>query len=211
MDFNQQRQQLVNLLSKEIQDNRVLEAMSRIPRERFIPDRYSDLAYSNEPLPIGYGQTISQPLMIALMTEALKLNGSEKILEIGTGSGYQAAILAELGREVISVERIPELAESARKTLSEIGYNNVRVFEAAPTFGWEAEAPYDRIIVTAGAPEVPQSLLQQLDVNGIMVIPVGSRFSQDLYQIIKQEDRTVTNILGGCRFVPLIGKDAWNE
>ena len=149
--------------------------------------------------------------MIALMTEALKLNGSEKILEIGTGSGYQAAILAELGREVISVERIPELAESARKTLSEIGYNNVRVFEAVPTFGWEAEAPYDRIIVTAGAPEVPQSLLQQLDVNGIMVIPVGSRFSQYLYQIIKQKDRTVTNILGGCRFVPLIGKDAWNE
>jgi len=211
MDFAGKRHALVEHLKTEIRDKRVLDAMERIPRECFISEKYAEYAYVNEPLPIGFNQTISQPLIIAIMTQALNLKGGEKILEIGTGSGYQTAILAELGKEVISVERLPELANSARNILNCLGYTNFRVFAADDKLGYTEEAPYDRIMVTAGAPHIPGDLIDQLSVNGIMVIPVGSRFTQELFQIIKLEKTVVTNNLGGCRFVPLIGSDAWNE
>lgn len=209
MDFAAERARLIEHLKTGIKDQRVLIAMGRIPRECFVPDDSECSAYDNEPLPIGYRQTISQPLIIAMMTEALKLTGDEKVLEIGTGSGYQAAILAELAREVISTERIPSLAESARNVLACLGYTNVRICPAEDHLGRAADAPYDGIIVTAGAPRVPDALLDQLAIGGRLVIPVGSRDIQELYQITKLKDRKIYHSLGGCHFVPLIGKDAW--
>ncbi len=211
MDFAAERTRLINQLGFEINDQRVLEAMGRIPRERFVPATYQSGSYLDEPLPIGNEQTISQPLIVAMMTQALELQGKEKVLEIGTGSGYQTAILAELSREVISVERIPVLAETARKLLRSLGYSNIKIFQASDELGWPAEAPYEGIIVTAGAPRVPDSLLAQLSYGGRMVIPVGSRYAQELYQVIKTRDGNVVHNLGGCRFVPLIAKDAWPE
>ena len=162
-------------------------------------------------MPIGEGQTISQPFIVALMTQALELVGTEKVLELGTGSGYQAAILAELAREVITVERLPRLALSARRTLSKLGYTNVKVHLARRNLGWPAEAPYDAIVVTAGAPRIPKELIDQLVVGGRLVIPVGSRWEQDLLQIIKHEQGMTINNLTPCRFVPLIGEEAWDE
>jgi len=202
---------LVEHLSTEIKDKRVLAVMSRIPRELFVPPEVQHLAYEDEPLPIGLDQTISQPLIIALMTEALELSGEEKVLEIGTGSGYQTAILAELARLVITVERLPALAESAQKVLSGLGYTNVKVHRARETLGWPAQAPYQAIMVTAAAPEVPADLLAQLAIGGRMVIPVGSRYVQDLYKITRGKKKNKIKNLGGCRFVALIGRDAWEE
>ena len=211
MDFTAARASLVEHLSTEIKDKRVLAVMSRIPRELFVPPEVRHLAYEDAPLPIGLDQTISQPFIIALMTEALELSGEEKVLEIGTGSGYQAAILAELARRVITVERLPALAESAQKVLAGLGYTNVRVHRAGETLGWPAQAPYQAIMVTAAAPEVPADLLAQLAIGGRMVIPVGSRYVQDLYQITRGKKKNKIKNLGGCRFVALIGKDAWEE
>lgn len=211
MDFTAARASLVEHLSTEIKDKRVLAVMSRIPRELFVPPELQHLAYDDEPLPIGLDQTISQPFIIALMTEALELSGEEKVLEIGTGSGYQAAILAELARQVITMERLPALAESAQKVLSSLGYTNVKVHRARETLGWPAQAPYQAIMVTAAAPEVPTDLLAQLDIGGRMVIPVGSRYVQDLYKITRGKKKNKIKNLGGCRFVALIGKDAWEE
>lgn len=202
---------MVEHLSTEIKDKRVLAVMSRIPRELFVPPELQHLAYEDEPLPIGLDQTISQPLIIALMTEALGLSGEEKVLEIGTGSGYQTAILAELARLVITVERLPALAESAQKVLSSLDYTNVKVHRAGETLGWPAQAPYQAIMVTAAAPEVPADLLAQLAIGGRMVIPVGSRYVQDLYKITRGKKKNKIKNLGGCRFVALIGKDAWEE
>ena len=202
---------MVEHLSTEIKDKRVLAVMSRIPRELFVPPEVRHLAYEDAPLPIGLDQTISQPFIIALMTEALELSGEEKVLEIGTGSGYQAAILAELARRVITVERLPALAELAKKVLAGLGYTNVRVHRAGETLGWPAQAPYQAIMVTAAAPEVPADLLAQLAIGGRMVIPVGSRYVQDLYQITRGKKKNKIKNLGGCRFVALIGKDAWEE
>lgn len=202
---------MVEHLSTEIKDKRVLAVMSRIPRELFVPPELQHLAYEDEPLPIGLDQTISQPLIIALMTEALELGGEEKVLEIGTGSGYQTAILAELARRVITVERLPALAESAQKVLSGLGYTNVKVHRARETLGWPPQAPYQAIMVTAAAPEVPADLLAQLAIGGRMVIPVGSRYVQDLYKITRGKKKNKIKNLGGCRFVALIGKDAWEE
>jgi protein-L-isoaspartate(D-aspartate) O-methyltransferase len=145
------------------------------------------------------------------MAQALELTGSERVLEIGTGSGYQAAILAELASEVITIERIPSLAETAKKALRSLGYTNIKIHLAGEKLGWEAEAPYDRIIVSAGAPQIPTTLLEQLNTGGMMVIPVGSRDVQQLYQITKLKDRNIVKELGGCRFVPLIDSEAWNE
>jgi protein-L-isoaspartate(D-aspartate) O-methyltransferase len=169
------------------------------------------MAYDDRPLPIGLDQTISQPLIVALMTEALELTGDEKVLEVGTGSGYQAAILGELTRQVVTTERLPVLAESAQKTLRSLGYNNIEVKIAEETLGWPKGAPYDAIVVTAGAPRVPSELLLQLKINGRMVIPVGSRYLQELYKITRRKMRNVVKNLGGCRFVSLIGRDAWKE
>jgi len=211
MDFEAARADLIKHLSAEIEDKRVLEAMARVPRELFIPLASRSLAYEDVPLPIGWNQTISQPLIVALMTEALELSGREKVLEIGAGSGYQAAILAELADRVITIERLPALAESAGELLAGLGYTNVEVHLAEETLGWVKEAPYDAIIVTAAAPRVPADLLVQLAVGGRLVIPVGSRMVQELYKITRHIGKNVIQSLGGCRFVSLIGKEAWAE
>jgi len=211
MDFEAARARLIEHLSTQIRDERVLMAMSRVPRERFLPPETQPLAYEDSPLPIGLDQTISQPFIIALMTEALELTGSEKVLEVGTGSGYQAAILAELARLVITVERLPALAERAKRVLDSLGYTNIEVHLAEETLGWQREAPYDTIIVTAGAPRVPADLLVQLAIGGRLVIPVGSRYVQELYKITRRRKKNIVQNLGGCRFVSLIGNDAWEE
>ena len=209
MDFERARAQLIEHLRTEIKDERVLAAMARVPRERFVPPEQQPLAYEDRPLPIGHEQTISQPFIVALMTQALALTGKEKVLEIGSGSGYQTAILAQLAQSVVSVERRRPLAEGARKILAELGYQNVSVHLAKETLGWPEEAPYDAIIATAAAPKVPPSLLAQLAIGGRMVIPVGSLYLQELYKITKQREKTEVESLGGCRFVSLIGKGAW--
>ena len=211
MDLEAARASLIEHLSAEIKDKRVLSAMSRIPRERFVPPESQHLAYEDIPLPIGLGQTISQPFIIALMTEALELAGSEKVLEVGTGSGYQSAILAELTRLVVTVERLSALFKSARQVLADLGYSNVEVHLAGETLGWLEGAPYDAIIVTAAAPKVPTGLLAQLAVGGRLVIPVGSRYLQELYKITKRKRKNSVENLGGCRFVSLIGRGAWDE
>jgi protein-L-isoaspartate(D-aspartate) O-methyltransferase len=211
IDFDAARAKLIEHLRTEIKDERVLAAMARVPRERFVPLEYRPLAYEDRPLPIGFDQTISQPLIVALMTQALELAGHEKVLEVGTGSGYQAAILAELARLVITVERIQPLAENARKALDSLGYTNIVIHLATKTLGWPQEAPYEAIIATAAAPKVPPDLLAQLAIGGRMVIPVGSLYMQDLYKITRQKTKNKVENLGGCRFVSLIGKGAWEE
>ncbi|MBM3149829.1 MAG: protein-L-isoaspartate(D-aspartate) O-methyltransferase, partial [Chloroflexi bacterium] len=195
----------------EISDKRVLQAMARVPRELFVLPDYYHSAYEDIPLSIGFGQTISQPFIVALMTQALKIRGNEKVLEVGTGSGYQTAILAELARWVVSVERIPQLAESARAVLEKLGYNNVEIHLAGTTLGWPSEAPYNAILVTAASPRVPDSLLRQLAIGGRLVVPVGSRWEQELYRVTKRKGGNSVDRLGGCRFVPLIGDEAWEE
>jgi len=211
MDFAAARARLIEHLGIEIKDERVLAAMARIPRERFVPPEERRLAYEDRPLPIGLDQTISQPFIVALMTQELGLTGSEKVLEIGAGSGYQAAILAELARTVITVERLPTLAETARKVLNSLGYTNITVHLAKETLGWPEEAPYDAIVASAAAPRVPLDLLAQLAIGGRIVIPVGSRYMQELYKITRRRKKNTIQNLGGCRFVSLIGKGAWEE
>ncbi len=211
MDFKAVRARLIEHLSLEIKDKRVLDAMARVPRERFVPPDEEHLAYEDIPLPIGFEQTISQPLIIAMMTEALELTGGERVLEVGTGSGYQAAIIAELARSVVTTERFPALAERARKVLDGLGYTNIEIHPAEETLGFQGKAPYDAIMVTAAAPQVPTDLLAQLAIGGRLVIPVGSRHVQELYKITRKKGRNITQNLGGCRFVPLIGKGAWEE
>jgi protein-L-isoaspartate(D-aspartate) O-methyltransferase len=211
MDFEAARAELIGQLSTEIRDKRVLAAMGAIPREFFVPPESRHLAYADKPLPIGYGQTISQPFIIALMTEALELKGKEKVLEIGTGSGYQAAILAELAEKVITTERVKPLAEMAKILLDRLGYTNIEVHLAEETLGWRREAPYDAIMVTAAAPKVPPDLIAQLAIGGRLVIPVGSRFVQELCKISRGRKKNKIENLGGCRFVSLIGRGAWEE
>jgi protein-L-isoaspartate(D-aspartate) O-methyltransferase len=211
MDFDTARAELVDHLSTEIKDKRVLAVMRSIPRELFVPPQSQHLAYEDRPLPIGYEQTISQPFIIALMTEALELKGNERVLEIGTGSGYQAAILARLARHVVTTERLEPLAEAAKKVLDSLGFANIEVHVAEETLGWQREAPYDAIMVTAGAPRVPPDLLAQLRLSGRMVIPVGSRYTQELCKITRGRKRNAIKNLGGCRFVSLIGKGGWEK
>lgn len=212
MDFAAARESLIAAIRHEIRDGRVLAAMSRVPRERFLPPDLHRYAYDDRPLPIGHGQTISQPLMVAIMTEVLRLKGHEKVLELGTGSGYQAAILAELAEQVITVERVAALAESAAQRLRELGYDNVAVrLSEEGTLGWPTEAPYDAILVTAGAPRVPQGLVEQLNMGGRLVIPVGRRYVQQLLSVQREKQGTRVTRHGQCRFVPLIGDDAWPE
>ena len=211
MDFEAVKAKLIKHLSSEIRDERVLAVMAGIPRERFVPPGEQDLAYEDIPLSIGLDQTISQPFIVALMTEALELTGSEKVLEVGTGSGYQTAILAELARSVITVERLPALTEGAKRVLDSLGYTNIVLHLAEKTLGWQAEAPYDAIVVTAGAPRVPVDLLAQLAIGGRLVIPIGSRYLQELYKVTKRRKKNIVQNLGGCRFVPLIAKNAWEE
>jgi protein-L-isoaspartate(D-aspartate) O-methyltransferase len=211
IDYKAARDSLIEKLTSEIKDKRVLDVMSRLPRELFVSSKNRLWAYDDRPLPIGGEQTISQPYIIAVMSQALELKGKEKVLELGTGSGYQTAILAGLAGRVISVERLPELAEIARNLLESLGYNNIEIHLSEETLGWEKDAPYDAILVAAGAPQIPEELVSQLVNGGRLVIPVGSRFEQELLKITRQKDRNVVEDLGGCRFVPLIGKGAWEE
>ena len=197
------------LRGRGIADPRVLGAMEKIPRERFVPPESTADAYADRALGIGCDQTISQPYMVALMTEALELDGSETVLEIGTGSGYQTAVLAELAREVLSIERLPPLVAEARKTLDELGYRQVTIRAGDGTLGWPERAPFTRIIVTAMAAECPPALFAQLAEGGILVIPLGGRDSQILETIRKVEGRKQSTALSGCRFVPLIGEQGW--
>ncbi|MGQ9546475.1 MAG: protein-L-isoaspartate(D-aspartate) O-methyltransferase [Dehalococcoidia bacterium] len=209
MDLERAKENLFRYLDHEIADKRVVEAMRRIPREAFVPQDEYHAAYDDRPLSIGFGQTISQPFIVAVMVQALELEGEERVLELGTGSGYEAAILAELAREVVTVECIPELAESAKRVLDKLGYSNIEVHIAGQTLGWPEGAPYDGIIVSAGAPRVPEVLLDQLAWNGRLVIPVGSRWQQDLLKVTKLKKGNRIENLGGCYFVPLIGEGAW--
>lgn len=211
LNLEKERERLIQHLRHEIDDERVLDAMARVPREIFVPSLSRQFAYDDRPLPIGEDQTISQPFIVALMTQALVVIGTEKVLELGTGSGYQAAILAELARQVITVERMHKLARKARQTLNSLGYTNIEVNIATKELGWPEEAPYDAIVVTAAAPRIPQGLLDQLAIGGRLVIPVGSRWEQDLLQVIRQKEGTTVKSLTHCRFVPLIGEDAWSE
>ncbi len=211
-DPAQQRKQLVEALYKMgVRDTRVLAAMASIPRERFIDESFQKLAYDDRALPINMGQTISQPLMVAIMTQALQLRGGERVLEVGTGSGYQTAILARLAGHVYSVERYQQLAWQAATHLIQLGIENVSLFVGDGSLGWPDAAPYDRILVTAAAPEVPAQLLAQLAPEGRLVIPVGSHERQDLQVILRGPEGTHVQSLGTCVFVPLIGEAGWHE
>jgi protein-L-isoaspartate(D-aspartate) O-methyltransferase len=207
------RQKMVNaqLRARGIRDERVLVAMGRVPRHLFVAEEDRQCAYEDHPLPIGEGQTVSQPYIVAFMLEALSLDGSEKVLEIGTGSGYQTALLAELVRQVYSMERIESLARAARATLQRLGYKSVRLTVGDGSRGWAEQAPFDAIVVSAAAPQIPQALLEQLREAGRMVIPVGPAEAQELKLVRKREGRTVVTNLEGCRFVPLIGELGYSE
>jgi protein-L-isoaspartate(D-aspartate) O-methyltransferase len=206
------RRALVEQLRSEgIRDERVLAALGRVPREAFVPAELGPSAYLNNALPIGHGQTISQPFVVALMTESLGLNGSEHVLEVGSGSGYQAALLAELARSVVSVERVPALLDAARQALARTGYTNVELHLANGTLGWVPGAPYDRILVAAGGPAVPQKLLDQLAPAGRLVMPVGRPREQQLVMVRREGDQYHQTMLGPVRFVPLIGAEGWAD
>lgn len=198
------------LAARGITDRRVLAAMREIPRERFVPAELASLAYQDDPLPIGYGQTISQPYITAFMVQALALRGDEKVLEVGSGSGYHAAVLARLAAEVISIEIIPALASLARANLKRAGFaNNVTVITGDGSIGYPPLAPYDCISVAAGAPETPPALLAQLKTPGRLVIPVGPMSDQELKLITKTRGKTTTRTLSPVRFVPLRGEKGW--
>ena len=211
--WEKKRNQMVDyqIQARGVDDPLVLAAMRKVPRHLFVPREYEQSAYDDRPLPIGYGQTISQPYMVAIMTQALKLEGDERILEVGTGSGYQAAILAEIADHVVSVERIPELAERATRILRNLGYMNVEVIVGDGSRGYAERAPYDGIIVTAGAPDIPQVLIDQLADGGRLVIPVGNSFQQTLTRVTRKGDETKIERLEGCVFVPLVGKYGWRD
>jgi protein-L-isoaspartate(D-aspartate) O-methyltransferase len=210
-EYHSKRQQMVEtLIERGIRDNRVLEAFRKVPRHLFLDEALWPQAYSDYPLPIGEKQTISQPYIVAIMTEALQLTGTEKVLEVGTGSGYQTAILAELADQVYSIERIPGLAKRARKVLDQLMYTNIIIRIGDGTKGWRDESPFAGIIVTASAPGAPDPLMQQLEIAGRLIIPVGDEQFQDLILYVKEaEDRYHEENYGGCRFVKLIGEHGW--
>ena len=205
------QQGMMNDLASRIKDRRVLDAFARTPREAFVPMVSREFVYRDHPLPIGFGQTISQPYIVALMLQALSLNGSESVLEVGTGSGYQTALLAQLSARVVTVERVPELARDARVRLDQLGFSNVRVESVEGELGYPELAPYDAIVVSAAAPWVPNALMEQLVVGGKMVLPVGDRDVQDLKLIERRKGKPRVRGLAQCRFVPLIGDGAWKS
>jgi protein-L-isoaspartate(D-aspartate) O-methyltransferase len=211
INFETARQQMVaqQLAGRGITDERVLTAMRGVPRERFMPLDQQAFAYHDNAASIACEQTISQPYIVGLMSQALSLSGSEKVLEIGTGSGYQAAVLAELAKQVITIERHPRLAKTAAQVLDELGYANVNVRCGDGSLGWQEEAPYDRIIVTAAAPDCPPALLDQLVDGGIIVLPRGGRDSQSVDRIEKRGNQQHCTSLCPCRFVPLLGEQGW--
>ena len=212
-ELARQREAMVQhqIADKGVRDPRVLAAMRRVPREKFVLSTDVMEAYADTPLPIGCGQTISQPYMVALMTECLELKGMEKVLEIGTGSGYQTAILSVLCDSVYSVEKSPELHAKASRLLKELGFNNVELNVGDGTKGWPEHAPYEGIIVTAGAPEIPRPLMEQLAVGGRLVIPVGDTFTQMLKKVVKTDEGHHETDVCACRFVPLVGEYGWEE
>lgn len=207
-DFKVLREKMVRdqIEARGVKEKRVLEAMRKVERHRFVPGDFWHLAYEDMPLPIGSDQTISQPYIVSVMTQLLELKGNEKVLEIGTGSGYQAAILAEIAREVYTVEILPELASRAEKLLQELGYKNIRVKYGDGNFGWSEGAPFDAIIVTCASEEVPLALIEQLAEGGRMVIPVGSRF-QELKLLVKAGGKLIQQDVLPVRFVPMIRKN----
>ena len=199
------------LVRRGLSDARVLDALRKVPRHLFVEEALRDRAYGDHPLPIGEEQTISQPYIVALMTQLLEVSDRDKVLEIGTGSGYQTAILAELARRVCSIERLPRLAERARALLAELGYANVWVRVGSGTLGWPDEAPFDRILVTAGGPSVPPPLFQQLTEGGRLVLPLGDPVNQTLTVVEKVRGEMKTQEHGECKFVKLVGKYAWES
>jgi protein-L-isoaspartate(D-aspartate) O-methyltransferase len=213
MDFESLREHMVKtqLIPRGIRDERVLNAMRKVLRHLFVGESMQYRAYDDMALSIGEGQTISQPYMVAVMTELLELKGSERVLEIGTGSGYQAAVLGELALEVYSIERIPSLASHAGEILHAAGYRNIQIKVDDGTLGWAEKGPFDRIIVTAAAPRVPAPLTDQLGEDGILVAPVGDRYSQQLIKITKREGAIREELHTLCVFVPLIGKHGWKS
>jgi len=213
MKFDRLRNDMVEkqIEARGITDPNVLAAMRKVPRHLFVSEALMDQAYSDFPLPIGEQQTISQPYIVAEMTQALKLTKDDRVLEIGTGSGYQAAILAQIAFRVYTIERIHSLYVKARKLFDQLGYHNIVTRYSDGTSGWRDESPFDAIIVTAGAPEIPAVLVNQLAVGGRMVIPVGNQYSQDLVRLVRDERGIRQVNLGGCRFVKLIGEHGWRE
>jgi protein-L-isoaspartate(D-aspartate) O-methyltransferase len=208
MDYEALRKRMVDeqLALRGIKNQQVLDAFLKIERHKFVPENSQVNAYADYPLPIGEGQTISQPYIVALMTQELGLTGKEKVLEIGTGSGYQAAILAELSEEVYSIERFEVLSKQAEKILQELGYKNIKIMTADGTLGWPQESPFDRIIITAATPGVPQPLVEQLSEGGKLILPLGESFSQVLTLVKKINGKLQSSNICGCVFVPLVGK-----
>jgi len=213
INFEKERSRMVEeqIASRGVTDPRVLAVMGKVPRHEFMPEALRAQAYGDHAMPIGEGQTISQPYIVALMTELLELKGDERVLEVGTGSGYQAAVLAELCGKVFTIERVKTLADKARLTLDRLGYKNVAMKVYDGTYGWKEMSPFDAIIVTAAAPDVPDTLVEQLKEGGRLVIPVGERYSQVLMKVVKSASGIVTKTSIPCVFVPLIGAKGWKE
>jgi len=212
-NFESARREMVarQIRHRGIQSARVLEAMSSVPRHLFVPPEHVFMAYADEPLPIGGGQTISQPYMVAAMADALSLDGQERVLEIGAGSGYQAAVVSLLARQVIAIEAQPVLAVAARERLLRLGYKNVRIEVGDGSVGWPSGAPYEAILVTAAAPAVPPPLVEQLTDGGRIVIPVGPHDKQELVRLVKRGGLATQESLFACRFVPLLGRYGWRQ
>ncbi len=213
MKFDRLRQDMVEkqIEARGVTDVAVLNAMRTVPRHLFVSEALMDQAYSDYPLPIGEQQTISQPYIVAEMTQALELNRNDRVLEIGTGSGYQAAVLAQIAYRVYTIERIHGLYVKTRKLFDRLGYHNIVTRYSDGTSGWKDESPFDAIIVTAGAPEIPDVLVEQLAVGGRMVIPVGNQYAQELIKLVRDENGVRKDNLGGCRFVKLVGEHGWRE
>jgi protein-L-isoaspartate(D-aspartate) O-methyltransferase len=211
--FDRQREEMVKrqIETRGITNQGVLAAMRKVPRHLFVSEALRDQAYGDFPLPIGDQQTISQPYIVAEMTQALQLSANDRVLEIGTGSGYQAAILAEIVYRVYTIERIHSLLIKARRIFDRLRYHNIITRFGDGTVGWLEESPFDAIIVTAGAPRIPDSLIDQLAENGQMVVPVGDQHSQELVKILKNQDEIHRSNLGGCRFVKLVGEKGWSD
>jgi len=212
-DFRKLRELMVEtqLVPRGIKDKRVLDVMRKVPRHFFVDEFMQHKAYDDMALPIGEDQTISQPYMVAIMTELLRLNGDEKVLEVGTGSGYQAAVLAGLSREVFTIERVTVLAKRAEDKFQTLGYINLHVRIGDGTLGWPEESPFDRVLITAGTPKIPQPVIEQLSDGGIIVAPVGDRFSQQLIILKKSKGALSEQLHTPCVFVPLIGKYGWKS
>jgi len=213
LKYERMREEMVRkqIENRGITDPRVIAAMLKVPRHLFVSDALSDQSYGDFPLPIGEQQTISQPYIVAEMTQSLNLHGEDRVLEIGTGSGYQAAILAEIAFRVYTVERIHSLYSKARSLFDRLYYHNIVTKYSDGSIGWESESPFDAIIVTAGSPDIPNTLVSQLAIGGRMVIPVGNQHSQDLIKLYRDEKGIHTTNLGGCRFVKLVGEHGWRE